>query len=121
MYSMSVLTGVAAFIFTPASMAVGAYIIVAAMLIFGLACLVATLIQHYIAEWVALWFLTGGLALYVVSVWATAFSAPTKLAGSFVLTMLILALTIRIVDLTVYWIKNVRAARIVRDLEEDAS
>lgn len=117
MYSMSVLTGVAAFIFTPASMAVGVYLIVGAMLLFGLACLVGTLIQNYIIEWVSLFFLTGGLSLYVLSVWFSAFNAPAKMAGSFVLTMLILALTIRIVDLTVYWTKNVRAARIVRDME----
>lgn len=117
MYSMSVLTGVAALVFTPASMAVGAYIIVGLMLIFGLVCLVGTLIQNYIVEWISLFFLTGGLSLYVVSVWFTAFAAPTKLAGSFVLSMLILALTIRITDLTVYWVKNVRAARIARDME----
>jgi hypothetical protein len=118
MYSMSVLTAVAAFVFTPPSMSVAAYLIIALMLIFGLGCLVATLIQHYVAEWISLFFLTGGLSFYVVSVWFTAFAAPTKLAGSFVLTMLILALTIRVVDLTVYWVKNVRAARIARDLED---
>lgn len=99
-------------------MAVGVYVIITLMLVFGLACLVGTLLANYIVEWVSLWFLTGGLALYVVSVWATALEHPTKLAGSFVLTMLILALTIRIVDLTVYWLKNVRAARIVRDMED---
>lgn len=117
MYSMSVLTGVAALLFTPASMTVAAYLIVVLMLVFGLACLVGTLIMNYIVEWVSLWFLTGGLSLYVLSVWATAFSAPTKIAGSSVLTMLILALMIRTVDLTVYWMKNVRAARIALDME----
>lgn len=117
MYSMSVLTAVAAFMFTSASMSVAVYPIVAAMFVFGLACLVGTLIQNYIIEWVSLFFLTGGLSLYVVSVWFAAFTAPTKLAGSFVLTMLILALTIRIIDLTVYWAKNVRAARIARDMD----
>lgn len=118
MYSMSVLTGVAAFLFTPASMTVAAFFIVTLMLIFGLTCLVGTLIGNYIIEWVSLWFLTGGLSLYVLSVWATAFSQPTKIAGSSVLSMLILALMIRVVDLTVYWMKNVRAARIARDMED---
>jgi hypothetical protein len=118
MYSMSVLTGIAAFFFTSTSMTPVVYVIVGAMLVFGLACLVGTLIMNYIVEWISLFFLTGGLSFYVLSVWFAAFSQPTKLAGSFVLTMLILALTIRIIDLTVYWIKNVRAARIVRDMED---
>lgn len=117
MYSMSVLTGVAAFLFTPASITTAGYLIVTLMLIFGLACLVGTLIGNYVIEWVALWFLTGGLSLYVLSVWATAFEAPTKIAGSSVLSMLILALMIRTVDLTVYWMKNVHAARIAQEIE----
>ena len=118
MYSMSVLTGVAAFLFTPASMSMTAYAIVTLMLIFGLACLVGTLIGNYVVEWVSLFFLTGGLSLYVVSVWFTAFSAPTRLAGSAVLSMLIFALMIRVIDLTVYWLKNVRAARLAKDMED---
>lgn len=117
MYSFSVLTGVAALLFTPPSMSVAAYLIVTLMLVFGLACLVGTLLLNYIIEWVSLWFLTGGLSLYVISVWATALAAPTKIAGSSVLSMLIIALMIRTIDLTVYWLKNVRAARIARDME----
>ncbi len=119
MYSMSVLTGVAAILFTPKSMTPAAWLIIGAMLVFGLACLVATLIQHYVIEWVSLFFLTAGLSLYVVSVWFTAFSAPTRIAGSAVLSMLIFALSIRLVDLTVYWMKNVRAAKIARDMDSD--
>lgn len=119
MYSMSVLTGVAAFFFTPNSMSPIAFLIVTLMLVFGLACLVGTLIMNYIVEWISLFFLTGGLSFYVLSVWFTALSTPTRLAGSFVLSMLILALTIRIIDLTVYWVKNVRAARIARDMDID--
>ena len=119
MYSMSVLTGVAAILFTPRSMTPAAWFIITAMLIFGLACLVGTLIQHYVIEWVSLFFLTAGLSLYVVSVWFTAFSAPTRIAGSAVLSMLIFALSIRLVDLTVYWLKNVRAAKIARDMDSD--
>lgn len=117
MYSMSVLTGVAAFFFPSKSMSVVGLIVVSVMLVFGLACLVATLIRNYVAEWIALWFLTGGMSFYVLSVWFSAFSQPTRLAGTFVLTMLILALMIRITDLTVYWIKNVRAAHIARDMD----
>ena len=119
MYSMSVLTGVGAILFTPQSMTPAAWLIIVAMLVFGLACLVGTLVQNYIIEWVSLFFLTAGLSLYVVSVWFTAFSAPTRIAGAASLTMLILALSIRLVDLTVYWLKNVKAAKIARDLDSD--
>lgn len=120
MYSMSVMTGVAAYFFPSATMSPVGLLVVTVMLIFGLACLVGSLIMNYIIEWVSLFFLTGGLSFYVLSVWFSAFDRPTRLAGSFILSMLVIALTIRILDLTVYWVKNVRAARIARDLDSDS-
>ena len=120
MYSFSVLTGVAAFFFPSSSMSPVGLVVVTLMLIFGLACLVGTLILNYVVEWISLFFLTGGLSFYVLSVWFSAIDKPTRLAGSFILSMLILALAIRIVDLTAYWVKNVKAARIARDMDIDS-
>lgn len=117
MYSMSVLTGVAAFLFPSSSMTAIGAAVVTFMLICGLGCLVGTMLMNWMIEWISLWFLTGSMSFYVLSVWFSAFAQPTRLAGTFVLTMLILSLMIRITDLTVYWVKNVRAARIARDME----
>lgn len=119
-YAMAVTAGVSAFLFTPMSLSIpGAFIIVASMVIFGLACLVGTLIQNYIVEWISLFFLTAGMSCYVISVWFNVWHAPARVAGTAVLSMLVLLLVIRVVDLTVYWWKNVRIARLVKDMEDD--
>ena len=121
-YASSVVTGLAAFMFTTPS--VGAspalYIIAGSMLLFGLVCLVGTLMLNYIIEWIALFFLCAGLSYYVISIWFTVAGQPNKIAGTACLTMLLFFLAIRAIDLTVYWLKNVRVARMQKDMGNDA-
>lgn len=119
-YAMAVTAGVSAFLFSPRTLSVpGAIIIVSSMAIFGLACLVGTILQNYIIEWISLFFLTAGMSCYVITVWFSVWHSPARLAGTAVLSMLVLLLVIRVVDLTVYWWKNVRIARLVKDMEDD--
>lgn len=123
MYGMAIVFGVGAILFTPVSLAHGpsvwTVVIVGSMLVFGFACLIGTLLKNYIVEWVSLFFLTAGLSSYVLTVWVSAVESPNKIAGSSMLTMLVLSLAIRLVDLTVYWLKNVKAAKLARDLGND--
>jgi hypothetical protein len=119
-YAASVTAGIAAFLYSSTVLTnPAALIMVCSMAIFGVACLVATLIMNYIIEWIALFFLCAGFSCYVVSAWFLASHDPTKIAGTAALTMLLLFLSIRVIDLTVYWLKNVHVARMAKELRDD--
>jgi len=117
-YAASTVAGLAVFIFSTPALASNpaVYVIAGSMMLFGLICLVGTLMLNYIVEWISLFFLCAGLSYYVASVWITVFGAPSKIAGTSALTMLVLFLAIRAIDLTVYWLKNVRVAQMAKDL-----
>jgi hypothetical protein len=115
-YAFCTLTGAAALLFTPASLKPEAYVIVGSMLAFGLVCMVATLFKRFIVEWVFLFFLTAGTSMYVASVWITALNNNKVIAGASIFTVLILLMFIRIIELTVFWQRNARAARLQQGL-----
>lgn len=118
-YAFASLTGVAAVLFTPASITPASVVIIATMAIFGAVCLVGTLIQKYVVEWISLFFLAGGITVYVAGLWIGALSSTKYIAAASVLTMLVLLLIVRLIDLTVYWLKIVRVAVISRGLDVD--
>lgn len=118
-YAFASITGIAAVLFTPASITPATIVIIASMAFFGLVCLVGTLWQQYVIEWVSLFFLTGGICVYVVGLWIKSLSDLKYISASSVFTMLVLLLVVRLVDLTVYWLKNLRAAEISKGLEDD--
>lgn len=111
-YSFCTLTGLGAIMFTPASLKPEAYAIVGSMLVFGLVCLLATAFQRYIIEWVSLFFLTAGTSMYVAAVWISALTNTKVIAGASVFTVLVLLMLIRIVDLTVFWQRTVKAVKL---------
>lgn len=118
-YAFAAMTGLAAVIFTPASITPATIVIVASMGVFGLLCLAGSLFQKYIIEWISLFFLTGGICVYVMGIWITAFSNTRVIAAASMFTFLVLLLSVRLIDLTVYWWKNVKAASIVKELSDD--
>lgn len=111
-YFFCALAGAAALFITPASLRPEMYIIVGSMLVFGLICMVATILKRYIVEWISMFFLAAGTSTYVTAVWISSISNPKALAGASVFTVLILLMVIRILDLTVYWRRNVRTAKV---------
>ena len=120
LYTCSVMAGVTAVMFTPDSLSKsGAWPIVGTMVIFGLVCLIGVLLQRYVIEWISLFFLAGGLTLYVASVWVIALSRPSAIAGASVFSMLVLFLIIRLVELTVFWLQNYKSARLNREMGND--
>jgi hypothetical protein len=120
-YASAVVCGVAAFLFSTSTLTTpAAYIMVCSMALFGLICLVGTLMLNYILEWISLFFLCAGLSCYVISAWFLAASSPNRVAGTAALTMLLLFLCIRVIDLTVYWLKNVKVARMAKGIRDDA-
>jgi hypothetical protein len=119
-YAFAALTGIAAILFTPASITPATIIIIATMAIFGLVCLVGTLWQQYVVEWISLFFLAGGMSVYVGGLWIGALSNSKYITIASVMTMLIMLLIVRLVDLTVYWLKIVKVAVISKDMENDA-
>lgn len=118
-YAFASLTGVAAVLFTPNSITPTTVLIIASMGFFGAVCLVGTLWQQYVVEWISLFFLAGGISIYVVGLWVGALSNTRYVTAASVLTMLILLLLVRIVDLTVYWLKMVKVAVISKELADD--
>lgn len=119
-YASSVVSGVAAFLFsTIVVTSPTAFIMVCSMAVFGLACLVATLLLNYIIEWISLFFLCAGFSCYVISAWVAATTQPNRIAGTAALTMLLMFLSIRVIDLTVYWLKNVHVARLTKGIRND--
>lgn len=119
-YAFATLTGVAAVLFTPTSLKPEMYIIVGSMALFGLICTVASIGKFYVMEWVSLFFLTAGISSYVAAVWIAALSNVKFIAGASVFTFLVLLTLIRLVDLTVFWLRNVRAAKLRQELPHDA-
>lgn len=118
-YAFATLTGVAAVVFTPASITPQTVVIISTMAVFGLVCLVGTTIQNYVVEWVSLFFLTAGISVYCAGLWVGAFSSTKYIAAASLFTMLVLLLIVRIIDLTVYWLKIVKVAVIQKELEDD--
>jgi hypothetical protein len=89
------------------------------LLVAGTICLIGAAMQRWIWEWVALFFVSGAIGVYTVAICAAAVGNNARLAGAGAILMLFFALAIRLVDLTVYWIKNVRTAKIKRNMEDD--
>lgn len=115
-YAFAALTGVGAVIFTPSSLKPETFIIVGSMAVFGLVCMVASSLKMYVLEWIALFFLTAGISTYVAAIWVSALSNNKAVAGASIFTVLVLLMFIRLVDLTVFWLRNVRAAKLRQEL-----
>ena len=115
-YAFCTLTGVAAILFTPASLKPETYIIVGSMALFGLVCLVGTSLKMYVLEWVSLFFLTAGTLTYVAAIWVSALGSLRFVAGASIFTVLVLLMFIRLIDLTVFWLRNARATRLHQEL-----
>ena len=120
-YAFSALTGVAALLLTPNSLKPEMYIIVGSMAVFGLVCMVASITKRYVLEWVSLFFLTAGITTYVAAVWVSAIYNAKAIAGASIFTVLVLLMCIRLVDLTVFWLRNVRAAKLRLELPDHES
>lgn len=118
-YAFCMYTGAAALLFTPLSIKPEAYAIVGSMLGFGLVCMVAAIFKRYIVEWVSLFFLAGGISMYVAAVWISAVNNNKVIAGASIFTVLLILMLIRIVELTVFWQRNVRAAKLQQVLNAD--
>lgn len=118
-YAFAALTGIAAVLFTPASITPQTIVIISTLAFFGLVCLVGTLWQQYVVEWVSLFFLAGGIVVYVTGLWIKALGDTKYISTASIFTMLVLLLIVRLIDLTVYWLKNVKMAALSRDLEDD--
>jgi hypothetical protein len=118
-YAFATLTGIAAVVFTPASVTPQTVVIISTMAIFGLVCLVGTTIQKYVVEWISLFFLTAGISVYVAGLWVGALSSTKYIAAASLFTMLVLLLVVRLIDLTVYWLKVVKVAVIQKEIEDD--
>ena len=118
-YAFAALTGIAAVLFTPSSITPSTIVIISTMAVFGLVCLIGTLWQKYVWEWISLFFLSAGISVYVAGLWAGAMMNPKFVSAASVFTMLILLLVVRLVDLTVYWLKIVRVAAISKGLADD--
>jgi xanthine/uracil permease len=119
-YAFAANTGAAALIYTPLSLKADQYIIVGTMLVFGIICMVSALMKRYIIEWIALFFLTGGVSTYVCAVWVSTLTTRTSIAGASVFTFLVLLMLVRVIDLTVYWRRNVQAAKLQAVIDGDA-
>ena len=118
-YAFCTLTGVAAIFLTPSSLRAEMYVIVGSMALFGLICTVASVMKRYVLEWVSLFFLSAGITSYVAAVWLSALGNNKLIAGASIFTVLVLLMLIRLVDLTVFWLKNVRAAKLRQELSDD--
>ena len=115
-YAFAALTGVGALVFTPQSVTPATVIIVGSMAIFGCVCFVASIWQKYVWEWVSLFFLTGGIAVYVVGMWLQVGGNHKYVASASIFSMLVMLLVVRLVDLTVYWMQNVKAAQLSKEI-----
>jgi len=118
-YAFATITGVAAVVFTPASITPQTIVIISTMAIFGLVCLIGTTLQKYVVEWISLFFLTAGIVVYAAGLWVGALGNLKYVAAASLFTMLVLLLVVRLIDLTVYWLKIVKVAVIQKELEDD--
>lgn len=120
LYTCSITAGVSAVMFTPHSLERnGAWLMVSSMIVFGAVCLVGVLWQRYVIEWISLFFLSAGMTIYVASIWVLALGRPSAIAGASFVTMLVLFLIIRLVELTVFWLKNYKAAKLNREMSNE--
>lgn len=117
-YAFACLTGLAVIILAPSALTPDLYVIVGSMAVFGLICFAATTLKMYVMEWVSLFFLTAGILTYVAAVWAMALSNVKYVASASIFMVLILLMCIRLVDLTVFWMRNVRATRLQKELPD---
>lgn len=120
-YAFSALTGLAAIFLTPNSLKAETYIIVGSMALFGLICMVSSIVKMYVLEWVSLFFLTAGISTYVAAVWISSIGNSKYIAGASIFTVLVLLMLIRLVDLTVFWLRNARAAKLQKELPDHAN
>lgn len=118
-YAFATITGGAAVVFTPASITPQTIVIISTMAIFGLVCLIGTTVQHYVVEWISLFFLSAGISVYVAGLWVSSFDNTKYIAAASLFTMLVLLLVVRLIDLTVYWLKIVRVAVIQKEIDDD--
>lgn len=117
-YAFACLTGVAALLITPSAITPELYIIIGSMALFGMICFVASIFKLYVIEWVSLFFLTAGITSYVAAVWVAAVTNPKYIASASIFMVLVLLLLIRLVDLTVFWLRNVRATKLRQELPD---
>ena len=117
-YAFCAITGLAAIFLTPSSLKPEVYVIVGSMAIFGLICFAATTLKMYVLEWVSLFFLTAGTLTYVAAIWISTLSNTKAVAGASIFTVLILLMFIRLVDLTVFWLRNARATRLQQEITD---
>lgn len=118
-YAFATVTGLSAIIFTPNSLKPEMYGIVGSMVVFGLVCMIAALGKRFIMEWVSLFFLTAGVSTYVAAMWVGSLSNVKYIGAASIFTFLILLMAIRLIDLTVYWQKNLQAAKLSKALGYD--
>lgn len=117
-YAFACLTGLAVIILAPSKFTPDLYVIVSSMAVFGLICTVAAILKMYVLEWVSLFFLTAGILIYVATVWALVFVNIQYLASASIFMVLVLFMCIRLVDLTVFWLRNVRATKLQKELSD---
>jgi hypothetical protein len=91
------------------------------LIVFGLLCLVGASLQKWVLEWVSLWFLSSAILVYTVAIWAAVGGQPSRLAGAGALSFLLCFMLIRIVELTAYWVQNVRVAKLKQAVLPDES
>lgn len=115
-YAFFAVTGLTIILLAPALLKPELYVITGSMAVFGLICLVATTMKLYVVEWVSLFFLTAGVLTYVANIWAMAMTNVKYVASASIFMVLVLLMLIRLVDLTVFWMRNVRATKLQKEL-----
>lgn len=121
MYACPVIAGIGAAFFTQSPLLQGFMLSVGlTALTFGSICLIGTVTQRFIVEWISLFFLTGAITIYVLSVWFAVASQPSRIGQAGVVSMLVFALLIRLLELTIFWRMNVKAAKLQQVFSDDA-
>lgn len=115
MYAAATAAGYGALYLTPPSLnpesAASAFWVGTALFLFGGVCMIGAAFQKWLVEWLSLYFLAGALGVYATAVIVQVLNGGlNKVALSGIMLMLFFALVIRLIDLTVYWWKNVKAA-----------
>lgn len=120
-YAFACLTGVAVIFLAPDKFTPDLYVIVSSMAVFGLICTVSAILKLFVLEWISLFFLTAGILIYVATVWALVFVNIQYLASASIFMVLVLFMCVRLVDLTVFWLRNVRATKLQKELSDHAN
>lgn len=81
-------------------------------IISGLFCLQATIRKRWIQEWLALFFLIFSVSIYAVIAVSRMFITIEDLAGACALLWLLMGNLFRLAELTIFFEKSVRSARI---------